>query len=118
MARRPPEGNGLRDAMRVHVPGCYIQILDKSCSEKAHSGEDYLTASADPLNALEFEWRVAERKAALMAEGNGRPVRCQSHDLPSRIGSPFERFPLDGQRQFVVFPNDEIVLQPRQLRSA
>lgn len=115
MARKPPSANGIRGgSYRAHYPGAYAQVLDEVCSEQAADPDAYLQASGDPLDLIEYEEAEAERKAALLRERAGRPVSCRSYQLPRVGSSPFERFPRDGQRSFLVFPNDEIVLQPRQ----
>jgi hypothetical protein len=104
--------------MSFRFPGAYAQALDAVCSEIAYSEDDYLTASADPLSLLEYESRVAERKEALIRERSGQPVRCRSAQLLARLPAPFERFPRDGQRRLLVYPSDEIVLLPRESRTA
>jgi hypothetical protein len=116
MARKPPSDNSIRGgSMRVHCPGAYAHVLDKVCTQFADSVGDWLTASADPISLLEWEWRQAERKAAVMAERNGQPLKVQAYMLPRGARAQFGRCPSGGQHgMFVVTPDDEISFVPRQ----
>jgi hypothetical protein len=120
MARKPPSDNSIRGgSMRVHFPGAYAYVLDEVSTQLADSVGDWLTASADPLTLLEWEWRQAERKGALVAERNGQPLKVQAYMLPRGARAQFGRSSRSGQQgMFVVDPTDTITFVPRELRTA
>lgn len=114
MARKPPSDNGIRDAMSVHCPGAYSYVLEKLCQQDALKlARDVLTLPNEDFEGWNRD--NAERKAALMAERNGEPVKVQSYMLPRGLHAPFNRWPTGRQRgMFVVTPDDEIRFVPRE----
>jgi hypothetical protein len=118
MARKPPTDGAGGDGLTTYCPGAYRYVLEKVCAEDAaRRGGSYLLAdNAAAFAALDQE--RAEKKAELMRERSGKPVRCRSYQLPSRLSAPCEKFPRDGSRRFVVYPTGEIVLLPRESRTA
>jgi hypothetical protein len=116
MARKPPSGNG---SSTNRFPGAYAHVLQKRCEMEAHMAisavSNYLLLADDEVPA--WERAKAERAAALVRERTGRPVNAMSHDLPRGLPSPFENYPVGGQRSFRVLPTDEIRLVPRQSSS-
>ena len=68
----------------------------------------------------EREWERAnvERAAALMRQRAGQPVNAMSGQLPQGLPSPFGRWPRGPQQGFVVTPDDQITLKPRESRTA
>jgi hypothetical protein len=104
--------------MTTHEPGAYASVLQKVCAEIAQ-GEQGNAVLLDDETALdEQQEQCAQRTAELMRERHGKPVNCRSYQLPSGLPAPFERFPVGGQRGFTVTPNDQIILKPRQVKSA
>lgn len=101
--------------METHDPGAYQAVLRKVCSEIAQSSQvDSILRAETPDDDADHSQRCAERTAELMRKGNGQPVRCRSYQLPGGLHAPFERFPVGGQRCFVVDPSDTITLVARE----
>jgi hypothetical protein len=101
-------------AMGTIEPGAYAYALGKLCEQDAlKAAPDCLTLADEGFEA--WHRGNAERKAALMAERNGKPIRVQACMLPGGLHAPFNRWPSGGQRGlFVVTPEDEIRFVPRQ----
>jgi hypothetical protein len=119
MARRPPPSSNGHSTNRF--PGAYAHVLHKLCEHDAHKAmaavSDYLLLADEEVPA--WHRANAERKAALMAERNGKAIRVQAYMLPLGLRAPFDRWPSGGQRGlFVVTPDDEIRLVPRESRTA
>ncbi len=115
MPRKPPSDNGIRDSMTIHFPGAYAYVLDKLCEQDAlKAAPDVLTLPNEDFEAWNRD--NAERKAALMAERNGQPLKVQSYMLPRGLHAPFNRWPTGEQRvgMFVVTRDDEIRFVPRE----
>ncbi len=104
--------------MAIHEPGAYQHVLDRKCDQDAHSAPaDYLLAETDEQLAAWHEAK-AQRKAALIAERSGKPIKVQAYMLPRGLSAPFERWTGGEHRMFVVTPDDTITLVPRETRSA
>lgn len=106
---RVPNVNGQTS---VHEPGAYASVLQKVCSEKAHTADgDSVLIANTPDDVVAIERRCAERTAVLMRQPYGQLVNCRGYQLPRRLPAPFDR---GGQRGFVVKPDDTITLKPRE----
>jgi hypothetical protein len=101
----------------VRVPGAYWHALEKKCELDAMiAARDYLTL--DDADIPEWERENAERKAALIRERDGQPVRVQTYMLPDGLPPPFDRWPQGGGKgSFVVMPDDTITFNPREART-
>src|SRR4051794_17767866 len=100
--------------MTTHQPGAYAYVLEKLCEQEAlKAAPVVLTLTNSDFEAWNRE--NAERKAALMAERNGQPLRVQAYLLPRGVHAQFDRCSSGGQRgMFVVTPDDEISFIPIQ----
>jgi hypothetical protein len=102
--------------IRLPAPGAYGYVLEHKCAVDAmKAAPDYLTLPDSEVEA----WGRAndERKAALVAERDGQPLRVQSWLLPPDLPAPFDNFPVGGRRgSFVVYPADTIEFVPKEIR--
>jgi hypothetical protein len=111
---RVPNTNG---QMSIYEPGAYRHALERKCDQDAEAAAaDYLLLETDAELAAWHEAN-AERKAALMAERNGKPIKVQAYMLPQGLHAPFERWS-SPQRSFRVDPDDRITLLPRKIPNA
>jgi hypothetical protein len=112
MARKPPrlKSNG---AKTIRWPGAYAFALDRQCERDAMAAApDYLTLPDSEVEA--WERANDERKATLIAERDGQPVRVQSYMLPDGMPSPmFAHFP-SNRGIFMITPDDVVTFWPRR----
>ena len=109
---RVPNTNG---QMSIYEPGAYRHALERKCEQDAEAAAaDYLLLETDAELAAWHEAN-AERKAALMAERNGKPITVQAYMLPQGLRASFERWSRP-HRSFRVDPTDTITSIPREAR--
>jgi hypothetical protein len=108
----------MKDRNTIRVAGAYRHVVERRCDMDL-SDDVALTDITPEVFAAHERDRLA-RVTALADQrlAAGEPVHCQSWELPSGLGAPFEKFSVGGQRCFVVTSDDRITLKPRKSRFA
>jgi hypothetical protein len=116
VARKPPvTAAAVGDAMTTRVAGAYADVLRSVVEEEVSRREDgAVLLASTAAECAAYEQRHAELLVEVTAEHAGKPLRCRSYHLPARLPAPYDRWPKDQDRSFIVYPNDEIVLQPKR----